>query len=70
MWFSKICKSSRIRLRAAVLKYLKYCEEKKLVHGDEKWLKIRDGRGDRKTVRCLKVYSITIKGEMLLEWLK
>lgn len=69
-WFSRMCKSSRIKSRASNLEYLRYCKDRGLVYGEEKLLKIPNGRGYSKKVKYFTVYSITIKGQMVLEWLK
>lgn len=65
-----MCKESRIKFRNANLKYLKYCKDKGLVYGEERLLKIPNGRGFSKKAKYFTVYSITLKGQMVLEWLK
>lgn len=70
MWFSEMCRASRIKFRNANVKYLKYCKDKGLVCGVDTLLKIPNGRGYSKKEKSFVVYSITIKGSMILEWLK
>jgi len=69
-WFSQVCRESKIRFRPAVLKYLNYCKEKGLIHGNNKMMKLANGRGFDTKAKYYMVYSITIKGSMVLEWFK